>query len=60
MFHIYFPSVKVSCTKSTARLITSEELAAAGVPPTEQNAPLVQMIQLPKPFAIPGVVKMER
>jgi hypothetical protein len=40
--------------------MTSEELAAAGVLLTEENAPPEQMIRLLKLFAIPAVTKMEK
>jgi hypothetical protein len=39
MFHIYLSSEKVARTKSTARPMTSEELAAVGVPPIGETAP---------------------
>jgi hypothetical protein len=34
-----FSFEKVAHTKGTARLMTSEELASTGVPPTGENAP---------------------
>jgi hypothetical protein len=50
----------VALIKSTARPMTSEELAAAGGPTTGENVPPVQLTRLPKPFAIPAVAKMKR